>query len=92
MIITEPQSDDVLFGRESGAWSHEGNQFFRAVVRKYQVGYHSKKDRVGRVAIVAMIVQEMKDAGARFLKRDAKTKTWYEVSRKAVIEKVSSFD
>jgi hypothetical protein len=88
-VVEKPRNNDVLFGRDSGSWSHEGNKFFRVVVRKYQVEYHSKRNRLDRVAIVAKIVQEMKNTGARFLKKDPSTKKWYEVTRKSVIEKVS---
>lgn len=89
MSITNPSRSDVLFGRDSDSWSHDGNKHFRSVVRKYQVEYHSKEKRLDKICIVAKIVEEMTDSGARFLKRDTHNKKcWYEVGRKAVIEKV----
>jgi len=87
-IIDTPTCKDVLFGRDADSWNHEGNRNFRFVVAKYQEQYHSTKLRVDKVAIVAKIVKEMKETGARFLRRDCRTNKWFEVDRKAYIEKV----
>jgi hypothetical protein len=41
-----------------------------------------------KICIVAKIIEDMTERGARFLKCDTHSSKWYEVSRKAVIEKV----
>lgn len=86
--IKAPRSIDVLFGRDTGSWSHEGNRVFRAVIREHQVEYHSKKTRSEKMNIVAKIMGQMARLGARFLKLDKTNREWQEVGRKAVIEKV----
>ena len=87
-MIDSPTEKDILFGRNSNSWNHEGNRRFRAVVGKYQEKYHSTKSRAHKVTFVATIVNELKSSGTRFLKRDHPNKEYYEVDRKACIEKV----
>lgn len=87
-MIEDPNEQDILFGRDSDSWNHEGNRRFRSVVAKYQSKYHATKSRAEKVTIVATIVAELKSSGTRFLKRDHPNKKWYEVDRKACIEKV----
>jgi len=86
-IIEFPTSKDVLFGRDADSWNHEGNRNFRFVVAKYQEQYHLTKLRTEKVTIVAKIVKELRESGARFLRRDCRSKKWFEVDRKAYIEK-----
>lgn len=88
MSIDSPSTNDILFGRDSDSWNHEGNRRFRIVVANYQDEYHATTARTKKVEIVAKIVEELRGSGARFLKRDSKTKKWFEVDRKASIEKV----
>lgn len=91
-VVERPTSDDVLFGRHAQSWNHEGNRRFRSIVSKYQDAYHSAKVRIKKVAIVAKIVNEVRQNGARFLRRDKQLSKWYEVDRKACIEKVRLSD
>lgn len=88
--IDNPTNNDILFGRDAESWNHEGNRSFRLLVAKFQDEYHSSESRVKKVAIVAKIVKELQEVGARFLKRDKRLKIWFEVDRKAAIEKVSA--
>ena len=87
-MIDSPTEKDILFGRNPSSWNHEGNKRFRTVVAKHQGKYHSTKSRAQKVAFVATIVNELKSSGTRFLKRDYPNKEYYEVDRKACIEKV----
>lgn len=87
-MVEKPAKIDVLFGRDSDSWNHEGNRNFRALVVKYQDKYHATQARSEKVSIVANIVGELKKSGAKFLKRDNDNKMWFEVNRKACIEKV----
>jgi len=86
--VEDPNENDILFGRDSDSWNHEGNRRFRSFVAKYQSKYHTTNSRAEKVRIVANIVKELKSAGTKFLKRDHPKKKWYEVDRKACIEKV----
>lgn len=87
-LVNPPTKDDVLFGRHAQSWNHEGNRRFRAIVSKYQAAYHSAKARIKKVSIVAKIVNEVRSNGARFLRKDKRLNIWYEVDRKACIDKV----
>lgn len=87
-LVNPPTKDDVLFGRHAQSWNHEGNRRFRAIVSKYQAAYHSAKQRIKKVSIVAKIVSEVRSNGARFLRKDKRLSIWYEVDRKACIDKV----
>jgi hypothetical protein len=89
LVIDNPTDRDILFGRDAESWNHEGNRSFRLLVARFQDDYHSSESRVKKVAIVAKIVKELQDVGARFLKRDKRLEMWCEVDRKAAIEKVS---
>lgn len=86
--IDTPTNQDVLVGRDTDSWNHKGNLAFRSLVAKYQTEYHSAKLRINKVAIVAKIVEDLKESGSRILKRNFRTNKWYEVDRKAYIEKV----
>lgn len=87
-MIETPTRRDILFGRDAESWNHEGNRSFRVLVARYQDEYHACEARVKKVGIVAMIVNQLKDEGCRFLKRDNRLKLWHAVDRKACIEKV----
>lgn len=90
VVVDQPTKEDILFGRHSQSLNHEGNKRFRSIVSKFGESYHSTSGRNEKVAIVAMIISEVRENGARFLKRDRRTHQWYEVDRKAVIDKVRS--
>ena len=91
-MIETPTRRDILFGRDAESWNHEGNRSFRVLVARYQDEYHACEARVKKVGIVAMIVNQLKDEGCRFLKRDNRLKLWHAVDRKACIEKVRYYD
>lgn len=87
-IVEQPTKDDVMFGRDAQSLNNKGNKRFRAIVSKYQEPYGSAKCRSEKIAIVDTIVNEVRQNGARFLRKNKRTKQWYEVDRKAAIEKV----
>ena len=88
MSNEDPRMCDILFGRESDCWNHDGNKQFRFIVANYQEKYHSLAYRSEKVKLVAEIVKEIKSSGARFLRRNKELNVWEEVDRKNVIEKV----
>jgi hypothetical protein len=83
-----PRKCDILFGRGSDCWNHDGNKKFRAIVAKYEEKYHSFQCRSEKMKLVAEIVKEIRSSGARFLRRNTESKVWEEVNRKTTIEKV----
>lgn len=86
--VSDPTKDDVLFGRDAQSWNHGGNQRFRSIVSKHQADYQSAEVRIKKVSIVAKIIAEVRSNGARFLKKQKGTDLWFEVPRKACVEKV----
>jgi hypothetical protein len=83
-----PRSKDILFGRGSDCWNHNGNKKFRITIANNQEIYHSMSRRADKVKLVAKIVDDIQASGARFLKRIKDCNDWKEVDRKFCIEKV----
>jgi hypothetical protein len=83
-----PRSKDILFGRGSDCWNHDGNKQFRITIANNQEIYHSMSRRADKVELVAKVVDDIQASGARFLKRIENSNDWKEVDRKFCIEKV----
>jgi hypothetical protein len=78
----------VLLGRGAACWNHEGNRTFREIVGRFLDDYDSAKLRIEKTMIVSDILDQIKEKGGRFLKKDAATKTWQVVEERQAIEKV----
>lgn len=79
---------DVLCGRGGATNNHIGNKRFRVIVGEFQKEYLAARKKE-KAVISSRIVERIKENGGRFLKRDALSDTWVEVSRKKAIEKTS---
>jgi hypothetical protein len=80
---------DVLCGRSSESYGHEGNQRFREIVRQHRDGYREASRRSDKSAITRAVIGEVHDAGGRFLKLDARGSGWLPLESGGVYEKVS---
>jgi hypothetical protein len=81
-------SNDVLCGRGGATNNHLGNKRFRAIVVEYQYEYLEAKKKE-KAVIARQIVERIKKSGGRFLKRDATSDVWVEVTPKKATEKTS---
>ena len=87
--VVVPTSTDVLCGRGRTFFSHPGNRQFREIVGKSLGAYLDAPTRSQKSKIVKMIANEALEQGARFLKRESKSKSWYVAGVKVAQNKVS---
>jgi len=86
--IVAPHENDVLSGRGNFVNFHEGNEYFRTLVRKHKVAYVACPKRQ-KVEFSRLIVKEIKSRNppGRFLKQDAKSQLWHDVGEKKALDK-----
>jgi hypothetical protein len=80
---------DVLCGRSSESFGHEGNRRFREIVRQHRDMYREATRRSDKNAITRAVIGEIHDIGGRFLRLDARGKRWLTLESDEVYEKVS---
>ena len=96
--VTSFYPNDVLFGRGSGPNDHEGNVFFRRLVRERKAEYMNTNHRQTKTKIAREIVDTVRAKNGRFLKKmeaaDAKrfgipkgADAWCTVDEDTVMEK-----
>ena len=86
--IKEPHAHDVLSGRGNFVNYHDGNEYFRKLVRKHKLEYvNCPKQQKGKFS--KLIVDEIKarNPPGRFLKQDKDTKLWYDIGEKKALDK-----
>jgi hypothetical protein len=87
-IVSEPQETDVLCGRGGAALRHPGNQTYRRLVNLNK-GLYITCLKTEKLKISRSIVAAIREQNGRFLERDAKKGTWYDIGDKKAIEKTS---
>lgn len=86
--IKEPHPHDVLSGRGNYVNYHDGNEYFRKLVRKHKLEYvNCPKQQKGKFS--KMIVDEIKGRNppGRFLKQNKDSKLWYDIGEKKSLDK-----
>ncbi|KAL3938333.1 MAG: hypothetical protein SGARI_001780 [Bacillariaceae sp.] len=86
--ITDPRETDVLCGRGGAALRHPGNQTYRRLVNLNK-GLYITCLKTEKLKISRSIVAAIREQKGRFLERDAKKGTWYDIGDKKAIEKTS---
>ena len=86
--ITDPRESDVLCGRGGAALRHPGNQTYRRLVNLNK-GLYITCLKTEKLKISRSIVAAIREQEGRFLERDAKKQTWYDIGDKKAIEKTS---
>lgn len=86
--ITEPREADVLCGRGGAALRHSGNQTYRRLVNLNK-GLYITCLKTEKLKISRSIVAAIREQNGRFLEKDAKDDTWYDIGDKKAIEKTS---
>jgi hypothetical protein len=84
----DPKPSDILAGRGKATYTHPGNKRYLQLINESIDQYINESTKVGKTAIVRSIVQKLQKEQRRFLQRDPKTDTWYELSRRGVLDKV----
>lgn len=79
---------DILMGRGGSVNKHSGNKVFRRFIEHKKKLYKSlSKD--AKPLLIDSVLQALHNQGARFLKKDEETGTWYEVNRSDAFAKTS---
>eukprot|EP00934_Nitzschia_sp_Nitz4_P005559 Nitzschia sp. Nitz4//scaffold169_size48518//21727//23238//NITZ4_007071-RA/size48518-processed-gene-0.78-mRNA-1//1//CDS//3329538385//5549//frame0 len=86
--ISEPKETDVLCGRGGAALRHPGNQTYRRLVNLNKSMYITCQ-KTDKLKISRSIVAAIRDQNGRFLERDSKKQTYYDIGDKKAIEKTS---
>ena len=90
MASLEPTSNDVLLGKSSKAFRHEGNIAFRRTVLERFGRYKKHMRRTWKSDLVDEILDEIRSKGGRFLSpSDEEAEQWKEISLKDARVKVS---
>ena len=82
----KPTTFDVLSGRGSSRFLHEGNRRFRKLIQAYLDRYRTSKSRTDKSRLVFEIVAAVRECGGHFLKREGQE--WQDVGDKIAREKV----
>lgn len=86
--VTDPRDTDVLCGRGGAALRHPGNQTYRRLVNLNK-GLYITCLKTEKLKISRSIVAAIREQNGRFLERDAKKGTWFDIGDKKAIEKTS---
>ena len=86
--IMKPHRNDVLCGRGHLANNHDGNSYFRRLVKSYKMDYVSSSKQQKKVysRIIYDKIRKL-DPPGRFLKFEASVSKWRDVGEKKAIEK-----
>jgi len=87
-VIDKVEENDVLCGRGGETNNHVGNIRYRDLVKKYQREYLKAKRR-NKPKIARQIVDTIRRAGGRFLKKVPGETTWRDVGNNKAREKTS---
>jgi len=87
-IDEEPHESDVLCGRGGAALRHPGNQTYRRLVHLNK-GLYITCLKAEKLKISRSIVAAIREQNGRFLERDPKKGTWYDIGDKKAMEKTS---
>ena len=86
--IEHPHEHDVLSGRGNFVNYHEGNEYYRILVRKYKLEYvRCPKPQKGNFSRTIVDAIKARNPPGRFLKQDATTKLWYDIGDKKALDK-----
>ena len=86
--ILDPRDADVLCGRGGAALRHPGNQTYRRLVHLNK-GLYITCLKAEKLKISRSIVTAIREQDGRFLERNTKMGTWYDIGDKKAIEKTS---
>lgn len=86
--VTDPRETDVLCGRGGAALRHPGNQTYRRLVNLNK-GLYIACLKTEKLKISRSIVAAIREQKGRFLERDSKKESWYDIGDKKAIEKTS---
>eukprot|EP00536_Pseudo-nitzschia_multiseries_P011348 jgi/Psemu1/205587/e_gw1.382.14.1 len=86
--VKDPHAHDVLSGRGNFVNYHDGNEYFRRLVRQHKVEYvNCPKQQKGRFSKLIVEAIRARDPPGRFLKQDKDSKLWHDIGEKKALDK-----
>lgn len=91
---TLPSSFDIICGRGKGVYDRPANKQFREQVHSSLTDYMNAKTKVDKSIVITNVIEtildsnEQQEVRVRFVKKDALTRAWVELSYEEVREKV----
>mmetsp|Transcript_11341 Transcript_11341/g.24077 ORF Transcript_11341/g.24077 Transcript_11341/m.24077 type:complete len:493 (+) Transcript_11341:104-1582(+) len=86
--VRDPHRHDVLSGRGNFVNYHEGNEYFRRLVREHKLDYVAcPKQTKGKFSKLIVEAIRARDPPGRFLKQEKDTKLWYDIGEKKALDK-----
>uniref|UniRef100_A0A7S2YNI3 DUF6824 domain-containing protein n=1 Tax=Entomoneis paludosa TaxID=265537 RepID=A0A7S2YNI3_9STRA len=86
--VTQVSDVDVLCGRGGAALRHPGNQTYRRLVNLNK-GLYITCLKTEKLKISRSIVAAIREQKGRFLEKDNKSNSWYDIGDKKAVEKTS---
>jgi hypothetical protein len=83
----QPADTDILCGRGKAFANHPGNKNFSDTVRENLYRYVEAPKRLDKSAVVASVVSEILNSGARFVKQEKISRRWYQMNKDQAHEK-----
>ncbi|OEU11276.1 hypothetical protein FRACYDRAFT_246389 [Fragilariopsis cylindrus CCMP1102] len=87
-VIQQHHDDDIMCGRGKSHAKNKGNMKFIAMVRLNLERYQSAPKPIDRSIVVASLLSELIESGARFIKQDGNTKEWFVMSDDQAHQKI----
>mmetsp|Transcript_17043 Transcript_17043/g.46729 ORF Transcript_17043/g.46729 Transcript_17043/m.46729 type:complete len:692 (+) Transcript_17043:60-2135(+) len=84
----QPQNVDVCCGRGKKNWNHQGNVWFRELIRSKVKQYQDAGDKHEKTSLIVSVVEAVRQRGGRFVKQDGNTKLWYDIGEAQSRDKV----
>ena len=85
----QPRDCDILCGRGRGVWDHSGNRQFKALIVVHAEKYAMARTKMDKGALVASMIDKMREAGVLFVKKDTQTQRWHDIGDYQAREKTS---
>lgn len=82
-----PGPKDICCGRGKRNWNHSGNVAFRSLIQNTVNRYIEAPNKTAKTGVVVSIVDDIRNAGAYFLKQDESGR-WYDIGDQQAREKV----
>ena len=85
-----PHINDIVSGRGSGSNRHEGNLYFRKLIRENKQLYlsRSKNEKMQVARDIYKKIESLNPPG-RFLQKNPETGTWFKIGLSRALEKIS---
>ena len=84
-----PRDIDILCGRGRRVWDHTGNRRFKAIIKENAHEYATARTKMEKGAIVASMVDKMREDGVLFVRKDTQTQRWHDIGEFLAREKTS---